>query len=154
MTNKSSVDYFYHLSKRVLGTRTVTALTLESSFDEKVGFHKVHNRFLELASSKEYDLLLTRYPFVKLSGKWKVNVVAYWLYLQAARGIMAKTENIKLGAIHDAVTASQRYIEESKQIWERMSPSTWENMEEYQAELKTRFEILNIQQSSIFDAID
>lgn len=149
---------FLEMCLQCLSTKGVNELVQKSDYDRQLSFHKVHLRFIEIARQRNdhrtADILDDRHPFVKVGGKWHISNVKLYLYLVAARPLLAKIGNPDLTAIYEAVQASQSYIKRAKELDKQLSPNTWVSYEDYQIRLQQLYEEHLIEQGSILDRIE
>lgn len=147
------VDNFVNLAKRTLNPESIKSLVIESSFEEQVAFHKIHERLLELSTNKRVILMSNRYPFVKVGGKWKFSAIAFAMYLDAAMPAMLKTKNEKMIAVHDICQSRRKYLEQAMEVFDKLQPTTAELWQAYQQEQTRLYENYMARQLSIFESV-
>lgn len=145
------LEVFLSLCERALDPSRIKELIVVSDKDEEIAFHKVYDRLLDLAASeRERALMETRYPFVKVSNRWRLSVPAMWMYLQASRAAMARTKNPVMMKVYDAITLQQHYVKEAREAWESLRPANFENLEDYHKKLAEKHDEMCTRQLELF----
>ena len=150
--NKIAVNFF-DLAKRSLMPAARVSLVVESNFDEKYAFHKMHIELQLRSDSRNAGLLQDYYPFLKLGGKWRVSTVRMYNYLKAAQKALSTFQDEHIQAVFDVVQAAKRYQKEYAELDKLLTVSGYNNYEEYQEKLKQVYISHMMTQKSIFDRI-
>lgn len=149
------VQTFTELAKRTLHPKHICELVAKSSFEEKVSFHKVHERLLAQDISETLKSKMDEwYPFVKVGGKWRFSCARMYMYLFYSRHALLKTNNELMYSVHDAVVNMCNYHDDLKRLNERLTPSQWQNLDEYNKLTSKIYEDAMMVQTSIFETID
>jgi hypothetical protein len=155
MRSTKSLDVFVELAKDVLSFDKIKLLVIDSSFEEQIAFHKVYLRFLELSlTEKERASIEMAYPFVKVGGRWKMSVPAFYVFLLRTRAVMSRIGNKKLFTVYTAIQRVDRYNEETRELYKSLQPKVFENYQEYQDGCRLLYEEMMTQQASIWEELE
>jgi hypothetical protein len=155
MRSTKSLDVFVKLSKDVLSFDKIKLLVIDSSFEEQIAFHKVYLRFLELSlTERERTSIEMAYPFVKVGGRWKMSVPAFYVFLLRTRAVMSRIGNKKLFTVYTAIQRVDRYNEETRELYKSLQPKVFENYQEYQDGCRLLYEEMMTQQASIWEELE
>lgn len=153
MANKIAFS-FKQLASKAFTNPTMGQILIDSSVEEQVAFHKLHASWIKKDNLRrgQEELLRERYPFIKVNGSWYVSSIKLYLYLFAARDILAEFEDDDMQACYSGIQAARRYYEEAKALDLSLSPdlSTVENYEDYQRRLGELYRDYCMEQSTIF----
>lgn len=145
---------FLELAKRTVMPQSIKNLVTESSFDEQIAFHKVHERLLEhCRNERERSSLEVSYPFVKIGGRWHVSCINMYMYLLKARPALLATNNLVMKRVYRAIQEQDQYNNNVRELYDKLSPKSFEDYKSYQSQLTILYENHLSKQLELFSQV-